>query len=241
MTTSARSAAGQLAHPPVAGGAHRVVDPECRCEACAVDGIDPGDAPGAGRLGDVGEQQPDRALADDRDVHGRPDPAIARRHTGHTPAVAGRRLRRGQRRIVRRQPVAVADHAFHQAVEPGGPAHHAIARTVLGVPAGDHLAGDFVDREPVLLGGAYAVVAREPSPGAAKGRHVAAADAGGQKPQQHLTIGQVVGRLVSDRRALEQIRGDDPVGPHVRPPPGSCSIPTGSWTAAGWRRHLGSR
>ena len=77
--------------------------------------------------------------------------------------------------------------------------------------------------------------------GAAKGRQVAAADTGGQEPQQHLTVGQVVGRLVGDRRALEQIRGDDPVGPHVRPPPGSCSIPTGSWTAAGWRRRLGSR
>ena len=32
------------------------------------DGIDTGDPARAGRLGDVGKQQPDRALADDRDV-----------------------------------------------------------------------------------------------------------------------------------------------------------------------------
>ncbi|WP_156765851.1 alcohol dehydrogenase catalytic domain-containing protein, partial [Mycobacterium sp. E342] len=50
------------------------------------------------------------------------------------------RLRRGQSRVVGRQPVAVTDHAFHHAVEPGGPAHHAVTGTVVGVPAGDHLA-----------------------------------------------------------------------------------------------------
>jgi len=61
-------AGGQSAHPAVAGRTHRLVDSECRCVACAVDGIDPGDAPRAGRFGDVGEQQADGALADDRDV-----------------------------------------------------------------------------------------------------------------------------------------------------------------------------
>lgn len=58
----------QPAHPAVAGSAHRVVDSECRCEVFAVDGVDPGDAAGADRFGDVGKQQPDRALTDDRDV-----------------------------------------------------------------------------------------------------------------------------------------------------------------------------
>ena len=214
---------------------YRIVDAESCSDAFAVDGVDPGNAPGTGRLGDIGKQQPDRALADDRDV---PPGQVRQLFAGIEHArqrLQADRLRRAQRRIVRSQHVAVADHAFHQAVEPGCPAHHAIAGAVFGVAAGDHLAGHFVDREPVLFGGAFPIVPRKPAACTPKGRQIAAADAGGRKPQQHLAIGQALGGVVRDRRALEQIGGDDPVGPHVRPPPGSCSIPTGSWTASGSR------
>ena len=58
----------QVAHPPVAGGAHHGVDAERRADVVAVDRVDAGDVCGARGLGDIGEQQADRALADDRDV-----------------------------------------------------------------------------------------------------------------------------------------------------------------------------
>ncbi len=241
MTTSARSAGRELTHPTVAGGAYRVVDSERRCRASAVDRVDSGDARGAGRLGDVGEQQADRALADDGDV---PPGQFGQLLAGIQDArerLQADRLGRGQRRIVGREPVPVADHALHHAVEPGGPADHTVAGAVVGVPAGEHLAGDFVDGKAVFFGSTRSVVSGEAAPGPAKGRQVAAADARGQKPQQHLAVGETLGRPVRDRRPLEQVGGDDPVGPHVIPPPGSCCIPIGSWTAAAWRPRRGSR
>src|SRR5258708_39897689 len=60
--------AGQLTYPPVTGGPRIRVDTELRCNVCAVDRIDTGDATGTRRLGRTREQQPDRALSDDADM-----------------------------------------------------------------------------------------------------------------------------------------------------------------------------
>src|SRR6185437_1008238 len=140
-------------------------------------------------------------------------------------------LRGAQRRVVGRHLVTVGDDALHQAVEAGRPADHPIAGPVSAVPAGDHLTGDFVDREAVLLGATATMVAGEEAADAAEGGHVAAADTRGQKLKQHLAVGQAVRRLLGDRDPLELVGRDEPVAPHLTPPPEACSSPTESWTA----------
>jgi hypothetical protein len=60
---------------------------------------------------------------------------------------------------------------------------------VPGVTGGQHLAHDLVDREAVLFRAAGTGVARYATARATKGRHVAAADPGGEEAQQHLALG----------------------------------------------------
>ena len=95
-----------------------------------------------------------------------------------------------ERGVVRRQPVAVGDHLLHQPVESRCPADDAIALPMVGVTAGDHLAGDLVDREAVHLGRAGAGVAGQLALRAPEARQIAAAHARGQEPQQHLAVGE---------------------------------------------------
>jgi hypothetical protein len=187
------------------------------------------------RFGRPREQQADGALPDDADM-----PAVERgqlldgvEHTGQRLQADG--LRGGERRIVRRHLVAVGHHTLHQPVERGCPTHHPITGPVLGVAAGDDLPDNLMDREAIFFGAAASVVTRKWAAHTAKCRHVAAADPGGHEPQQHLAIAEALGCLLGDRRLLELIRRDDPVGPHVRPPPAGCSSPIESSTAAGMR------
>ena len=61
----------QVAHPAVAGGADDGVDAELLGDTVAVDRIHAGDDARARSLRRVREQQPDRTLADHRDMAGR--------------------------------------------------------------------------------------------------------------------------------------------------------------------------
>src|SRR5882762_6078634 len=88
------------------------------------------------------------------------------------------------------------NNAIHQAVETRRPPDHMIALPMLGMPAGDHLTDDLVDRKAVHLCGTGAGVAGQPALGAAESRQVTAADAGGRKPQQNLAFAKAFRRLV---------------------------------------------
>ena len=68
MTTSGLSSAVRWLTQRSLVARTTVSTPNFVADGVAVDGVDTGDVRGAGRFGDVGEQQPDGALADNRDV-----------------------------------------------------------------------------------------------------------------------------------------------------------------------------
>ena len=95
----------------------------------------------------------------------------------------GHRMLRTQRRVVRRQPVTVGDHAFHQPVEPRRPSRDAIVGSMIGMATREHVAHDLVDRETVLFGRTDTGIAGNLSAHSAEGGQVAAADTCGQETQ----------------------------------------------------------
>ena len=216
----------QVTNPPVAGCAHHGVHAEGRADVGAVDRIDAGDLCRTRHLGDVGEQQPDRSLTEDRHV---PPGQVGQlfdgiEHTGQR--LQGDGVFGAQSPVVGCQSVAVGDDLFHQPVEPRGPADHPVPGVMLGVAAGQHITDHLVDREALFLGGASAGVPRDSSLRAPKSGKVTAADAGGQKTQEHLSVAEGFRRAGQHLGAFEGVRRHQPVRPHVsRPRPGHCSTP----------------
>lgn len=116
----------QVPDPTIARGPDGMINPEPGADRRTVHRIDTGDPSGTERLCHIGEQQSDRALADDRHVA-----AFQIRQLLERVEDTGQRLQtdrqlRGQSRVVGHQPVAAGDHAAHQTVEARSPTHHTL-------------------------------------------------------------------------------------------------------------------
>src|SRR3954466_1254723 len=90
--------------------------------------------------------------------------------------------------VVSGQSVAVSGHVLHHSVEAGSPADDTLTDSDASVSAGHHLADHFVDRKPVHLCGAPPGVAGKPTLRSAEAGQVAAADARGKEPDEHLAV-----------------------------------------------------
>src|SRR3954464_11881402 len=90
--------------------------------------------------------------------------------------------------VIDGEPVAVGGHVLHHSVEAGGPADDTLTDSDASVSAGHHLADHFVDRKPVQLCSPRAGVAGKPTLRSAEAGQIAAADARGKEPDEHLAV-----------------------------------------------------